>query len=272
VAGGVCLDGVAESFEASDVAAGAAGGVGQALLVVARAEFLVLGSGTDRRWRAMTAWVLMSAPRAFFFGIRLHMRRYLAPRKVSVRPAAAAVSPRVPPAQGLPRPVAFLPFRLPADSLTPGAVRSHEHRCPGGREDGHIDADLGDQVLGRGDAKPRDAVELGDLPLVRLAHDRDLLIQHGDAGGEAVDALQHHLQDERVVLGEELAVQGLFQLRAISASTRGSRSPAMIAVSMSRPETPWMSLITDDSFRCPSSRSFSQRSFSAARIWVSLRR
>jgi hypothetical protein len=41
---------------------------------------------------------------------------------------------------------------------------------------------------------------------------------------------------------------------------------------MSRPETPWMSLITDDSFRCASSSSFSQRSFCAVRIWTSLRR
>src|SRR5579863_9202464 len=38
--------------------------------------------------------------------------------------------------------------------------------------------------------------------------------------------------------------------RAISASALGLRSPAMIAVSMARPETPWMSLITAGSFRC----------------------
>jgi hypothetical protein len=60
--------------------------------------------------------------------------------------------------------------------------------------------------------------------------------------------------------------------RAISASTFGSRSPAAIAPGMPRPETPWMSLITDDSFRCPSSSSFSQRSFCAVRIWTSFRR
>jgi hypothetical protein len=33
-----------------------------------------------------------------------------------------------------------------------------------------------------------------------------------------------------------------------------------------------MSLITEDSFRCASSSSFSQRSFCAVRIWTSLRR
>ena len=59
---------------------------------------------------------------------------------------------------------------------------------------------------------------------------------------------------------------------AFSASTSGSRSPAMTARSMSRPDTPWMSLITDDSFRCASSSSFSQRSFSAVRAWISRRR
>jgi len=60
--------------------------------------------------------------------------------------------------------------------------------------------------------------------------------------------------------------------RALSASTFGLRSPAAIAPSMSRPDTPWMSLITEDSFRWPSSSSFSQRSFCAVRIWTSLRR
>ena len=40
--------------------------------------------------------------------------------------------------------------------------------------------------------------------------------------------------------------------RASCASAFGSRWPAMIAVSMSRPDTPWMSRITPDSFRCAS--------------------
>ena len=73
-----------------------------------------------------------------------------------------------------------------------------------------------------------------------------------------------------MLLGEEGAVQGLFQLadlaahpvpRASWASTLGLRSPAMIASSMSRPETPWMSVITLDSFRCASSSSFSARCY-----------
>ena len=78
----------------------------------------------------MTSWALMMAPWAFFLGMCLHRRRSLAPRKVWVRPALAAVSPSVPPMQGLPRPVAFFPLRLPADSLTRGAYRAQEARCP----------------------------------------------------------------------------------------------------------------------------------------------
>jgi hypothetical protein len=57
--------------------------------------------------------------------------------------------------------------------------------------------------------------------------------------------------------------------RAISARIFALRSPAIIARSIARPETPWMSLITDDSFRCASSSSFSERSFSAVRAWTS---
>ena len=46
-----------------------------------------------------------------------------------------------------------------------------------------------------------DLVELGDLPLVRLEQDADPLVQHRDLGGELVDVVQHHLQDEGVVGG-----------------------------------------------------------------------
>lgn len=60
--------------------------------------------------------------------------------------------------------------------------------------------------------------------------------------------------------------------RAIWASTLGSCSPAASASSMARPDTPWMLLITDDSFRCPSSSSFSIRLTCAVRAWISRRR
>jgi len=47
------------------------------------------------------------------------------------------------------------------------------------------------------------------LPLVRLAQDGDPLVQHTDLAGVMVDVVQHHLQDEGMVRGEERAVQGL---------------------------------------------------------------
>ena len=80
------------------------------------------------------------------------------------------------------------------------------------------------------------------------------------------------VKNEQSRASSSRAILGRIPPRAISASTFGLRSPAMTARSMSRPETPWMSLITDDSFRCASSSSFSQRSFCAVRIWTSRRR
>jgi hypothetical protein len=50
---------------------------------------------------------------------------------------------------------------------------------------------------------------------------------------------------------------------AISASTAGSRWPAINASSMARPDIPTMSVATDDSLIPASSRSFSSR-------WISL--
>ena len=58
---------------------------------------------------------------------------------------------------------------------------------------------------------------------------------------------------------EERAVQGLFQPGDLSAHHAPGHLrehfraalPAMIERSIARPETPWMSLITDDSFMAP---------------------
>jgi hypothetical protein len=48
------------------------------------------------------------------------------------------------------------------------------------------------KVLGVLHAEAGDLVELGDLPLVRLAQGGDLLVQHGDLGAVVVDVVQHH--------------------------------------------------------------------------------
>src|ERR1039457_5189465 len=71
---------------------------------------------------------LPTATRAFFLGMRLVSRRYLAPRNDWVRPVLMAASPRAALRQGLPRPVALLPLRFPADCLTWGDHLAQETR------------------------------------------------------------------------------------------------------------------------------------------------
>jgi hypothetical protein len=66
-----------------------------------------------------------------------------------------------------------LSLPLAAGLLDVGREPGPGAQVPGGREDGHIDADLGDQVLGRRDAEAGDGVELGDLRCIRLAQDGD---------------------------------------------------------------------------------------------------
>jgi hypothetical protein len=63
--------------------------------------------------------------------------------------------------------VAFLPLRLPADSAARGVCLAQGGEVAGGREDAHVQADLGDEVLGGGDPEAGDGVEPGDLPLVQ---------------------------------------------------------------------------------------------------------
>ena len=55
---------------------------------------------------------------------------------------------------------------------------------------------------------------------------------------------------------------------AMSAKTCGSRSPAISAAIIARPDTPKMSLATTDNLMSESSRSFSTRCFSAARASI----
>jgi hypothetical protein len=55
------------------------------------------------------------------------------------------------------------------------------------------------------------------------------------------------------------------RVRASSAKALGSRSPAIKAVIIARPETPKMSEATTDNFRQASSSSLSTRFFSAVR-------
>ena len=100
----------------------------------------------------------------------------------------------------------------------------------GGREDAHVDADLGDQVLGGGDPEPGDGVQLGDLPLVRLAQDGDLRVQHGDLGGEwsmlssIISRMKacSGVKNEQSRASSSRAILGRILPRAIRASTFGA--------------------------------------------------
>src|SRR5258706_15172552 len=76
----------------------------------------------------MTSMELPVATRAFFLGMRRVSRRYRAPRKDCVRPALIAASPSAALREGLPRPVALLPLRFPADCLTWGDQLAQETR------------------------------------------------------------------------------------------------------------------------------------------------
>ena len=141
-----------------------------------------------------------------------------------------------------------------------------------GGEAAHVEADLGDDHLRGGAADPGDLIQ----PVDRSGERGDLLVdlglQLGDVGAGLVDARQHPGQQERMVVAE-VAGKGLLQLAALGAQAGarqlrqrlGSRSPAMSAASIARPETPKLSLATTDSLIWASSSSFSTRCFSAVR-------
>jgi len=83
----------------------------------------------------------------------------------------------------------------------------------------HVDADLGDQLLGGGGADPGDLIELGRLAGERADRRLDLGVKGGDLLAVPVDVVQHHPQDRRVVVGEEPA-QRLLQASILSSLSR----------------------------------------------------
>ena len=87
---------------------------------------------------------------------------------------------------------------------------------PGGREAGHIGADLGDQVLRGDDADAGDLVELGHLGGAGGQSLPDPGGEGGDLGGDRVDPVQHHARQEGVVIGE-VPGQGLLKHAVLSA-------------------------------------------------------
>ena len=103
----------------------------------------------------------------------------------------------------------------------------------GRREDGHVDTELGDELLG---ADPSDAghrIQLGDLSRER----GDLLVDPGgqllDPAGQLVDPLQHHLADEPVMV-VEVPGQGLFELAELGPHARAGQLGEHLGVTLSR--------------------------------------
>ncbi len=80
-----------------------------------------------------------------------------------------------------------------------------------GGEDGHINADLGDDVLGADQPDAGHRIDLPGLVQVRLGQLLDGGGERLDLGGVVVDDRQHHRQHGGVLIGEERAVQGVFQ-------------------------------------------------------------
>jgi hypothetical protein len=141
-----------------------------------------------------------------------------------------------------------------------------------GREPGYVGPDLGQDQLRGGGPDAGDLIEPGH----RLGERGDLgidpILQNGDVGGDAVDPLEHPVQQERVVLGEPAGQRlaepcGLGPQGAAGQVGQHARVafPAIRAAIMARPETPNRSLTTTESLMRASSSSFSTRCFSAVR-------
>ena len=103
------------------------------------------------------------------------------------------------------------PVRLP-DWLSSGVLPAQEDRWPPVAEAGHVDAGLGDGVLGGAAAPAGHRLGLLQLFLVRGQQPFDHRGQLVDLGVDPVDAGQHGGQQGGVLGGEELrAFQRLFQ-------------------------------------------------------------
>jgi hypothetical protein len=139
-------DGEAERFELADVAAGSAVLVGAVVVVLARAEVLVVGGWVGERFHMITRMVRATATRALRLPRRLTMRRQRSARRVAVR----ALRQRLPPGRlsgrgalaGECGAAAGPALDDARGELGPG------RQVPGGREPVHVQADLGDDGLG----------------------------------------------------------------------------------------------------------------------------
>ena len=139
-----------------------------------------------------------------------------------------------------------------------------------GGESAHVDAGLGDGVLGGAAAPAGHRPGLGQLFLIRGQQPLDHLGELVDLGVEVVDAGQHGGQQRGVAgvknsapssAASSSVILRRARARASWASTFGSRSPAMRWSMMSRPVTPCRSVTTADSLIAADSSSFPPAAF-----------
>ena len=149
---------------------------------------------------------------------------------------------------------------------------------PASAEAGHVDAGLGDGVLGGAAAPAGHRFCLLELFLVGGQQLFDHLGQPGDLLMDPVDALQHDLQQGGVLGGEELrALQRLLQLGDLAA---GAGAGQRLRVALPGDQVvhdvpaghPCRSVSTLEILSAADSSSFSARCFSRVRSLVSSRR
>ena len=113
-----------------------------------------------------------------------------------MREAEAAISPRIPFSYGFPLPALPLVVFLP-DWRVCGQRFAQDTSRPGGAEDGHVQADLGDDGLGGDDAAAGDLVQLRDGGQHRGVRAGagvragDAVGVHAPRGGDLIDQLAH---------------------------------------------------------------------------------
>jgi hypothetical protein len=124
----------------------------------------------------------------------------------------------------------------------------------GGGEDGHVEADLGEDVLGgagldpvQGAQKLNGRRERAQLLLDRLREPLDLLVEEVEVGEDrsTSSACSGSKRPSSASLSAGIFLRSL--PRARSASTSGSVVPRTSASSIARPETPRMSVATQSS-------------------------
>jgi hypothetical protein len=98
-------------------------------------------------------------------------------------------------------------------------------------EAGHVGADLGERVLGGGDADAGDLIELGDLGGVRGDGLADPGGEGIDLGGGRVDPGQHHARHEGVVIGE-VPGQRLLQDAGLGAHVLAGQASQLVRVAL----------------------------------------